>query len=197
MKYIKKIASYSIVGGFGAILVGGILGCQDNKEISQNAKQGAFVVIQEISEGKFQVKEEFPSEKTRIVLEKLDGTQKVLTQEEMDALMAQENAKIEAGTSNLTNQNAQLSSGLSLGEAILASAAGAIIGSWIGSKLFNNQTFQNQRQEAYKNPSAYSRSVDSFNKAKTSSSSTQKSGKSGFFGGSKTSTSTSTSNFGG
>lgn len=196
MKNIKKIASYSMVGGFGAILVGGILGCQNSEEYSQNAQNGAFVIIQETSPGKYKVKEEFPSDKTRIVLEQLDGTEKVLTKQEMDALMAEENAKIDAGTSNLTNQNAQISSGgFSLGEAILASAAGALIGSWIGNKLFNNQTFQNQRQTAYKNPSTYSRSVDSFNKAKQSQTSGQKSGKSGFFGGKKSSTGT--SSFGG
>ncbi|EEV16629.1 hypothetical protein CAMGR0001_0242 [Campylobacter gracilis RM3268] len=99
--------------------------------------------------------------------------------------MAEENAKIDAGTSNLTNQNAQLSSGgMSLGEAILASAAGAIIGSWIGGKLFNNPAYQSQRQTAYKSPSAYSRSVDSFNQAKQQNDKAR-SGRSGFFGGSK------------
>lgn len=40
--------------------------------------------------------------------------------------------KIDSGTSQLTNPTG---GGLSLGETILASAAGAILGSWIGSKL--------------------------------------------------------------
>ncbi|MBF0984634.1 MAG: hypothetical protein HXK63_05835, partial [Campylobacter sp.] len=115
----------------------------------------------------------------------LDGTERILSDEETKALLAEENAKIDAGTSNLTNQNAQLSSGgMSLGEAILASAAGAIIGSWIGGKLFNNPAYQSQRQTAYKSPSAYSRSVDSFNQAKQQNAKAR-SGKSGFFGGSK------------
>ena len=84
-----------------------------------------------------------------------------------------------------------------MGEALLASAAGAIIGSWIGNKLFNNPGYQAQRQSAYKNPSAYSRSVDSFNKAKATSSAGKPSGgKSGFFSGSS-SKSGSNSNFGG
>ena len=51
---------------------------------------------------------------------------------------------------------------------LLASVAGAIIGSYIGNKLFNNQNYQNQRRTSYKSPQTYSRSVDSFNKAKNS-----------------------------
>ena len=135
------------------------------------------------------------------MLKDINSTERVLSKEEMDKLIAEENAKIDAGTSNLTSpnaQNAQLSSGgMSMGEALLASAAGAIIGSWIGNKLFNNPGYQAQRQSAYKNPSAYSRSVDSFNKAKATSSAGKPSGgKSGFFGGSS-SKSGSNSNFGG
>ena len=65
----------------------------------------------------------------------------MLSKDEIDKLLAQANAKIDNNTSNLTRtSDAQLSSGgLSLGETILASAAGAILGSWIGSKLFGNQ----------------------------------------------------------
>ena len=211
-KGIKKVASYAAVGGFGAVLIAGLAGCgsSDNggessalngsetlKEAAQ--KTGAFVIIEETAPGKYKVLEEYPSSETRVVLKDINGTERVLSKEEMDKLIAEENAKIDAGTSNLTNpnaQNAQLSSGgMSLGETLLASAAGAIIGSWIGNKLFNNPGYQSQRQSAYKNPSAYSRSVDSFNKAKAASSASKPSGgKSGFFGGSSSSSS---SSFGG
>lgn len=202
MKRIKKIAKYTIASSFGLILAGGLTGCssnsQDNSSIEQNKAIGAFVVIEEVSPGKYKVLEEFPSSETRIVLKQLDGTEKVLTQSEMDALLKEENAKIDAGTSNLTKDNAEISNqGMSLGEVILASAAGAIIGSWIGGKLFNSPGYQSQRQTAYKTPSAYSKSVNSFNKARTSGvSSKAKSGKSGFFGGGSKS-SGSKSSFGG
>ncbi|QKF85333.1 putative lipoprotein [Campylobacter blaseri] len=203
MKRIKKISKRTLASGFGLILAGGLIGgctseSKEQSRLEQNQAAGAFVVIEETAPGKYKVSEEFPSNETRIVLKQLDGTEKVLTKEEMDTLIAQENAKIDAGTSNLTNNNAQLSSGgMSLGEVILASAAGAIIGSWIGGKLFNSPAYQNQRQSAYKSPSAYSKSVNSFNKAKsTGSTSKTKSGKSGFFsGGSKSSGSK--SSFGG
>ena len=135
--------------------------------------------LEEVAPGKYKILEEFPSEKTQIILRSLDGTERILSDEETKALLAEENAKIDAGTSNLTNQNAQLSGGgMSLGEAILASAAGAIIGS------FNNPAYQSQRQTAYKSPSAYSRSVDSFNQAKQQNDKAR-SGRSSFFGGSK------------
>nr|WP_314747054.1 UPF0323 family lipoprotein [uncultured Campylobacter sp.] len=201
-KHIKKAASYAAVGGFGAVIAAGLAGCgSDNGGANNNdgsalkeaaQKTGAFVIIEETAPGKYKVLEEYPSSETRVVLKDINGTERVLSKEEMDKLIAEENAKIDAGTSNLTGsnaQNAQLSSGgMSLGETLLASAAGAIIGSWIGNKLFNNPGYQSQRQSAYKNPSAYSRSVDSFNKAKAASSASKPSGgKSGFFGGSSSS----------
>ena len=204
-KGIKKVASYAAVGGFGAVVIAGLAGCSSSDNSGESSalneaaqKTGAFVIIEETAPGKYKVLEEYPSSETRVVLKDINGTERVLSKEEMDRLLAEENAKIDAGTSNLTNQNAQLSSGgMSIGEALLASAAGAIIGSWIGNKLFNNPGYQSQRQSAYKNPSAYSRSVDSFNKAKATSSAGKPSGgKSGFFGGSS-SKSGSNSNFGG
>ena len=83
---------------------------------------------------------------------------------------------------------------MGLGEAILASAAGAIIGSWIGSKLFNNQNYQQNRQAGYKSPSTYSKSVDSFKK--NSAATSTRNSRSGFFGG-KSSSSSSSGFFGG
>ena len=207
MKHVKKIATYAAIGGFGAVVAAGLAGCGDNeqngsetlKEAAQ--KTGAFVIIEETAPGKYKVLEEYPSSETRVVLKDMNGTERVLSKEEMDKLVAEENAKIDAGTSNLTNPSAQISSGgMSLGETLLASAAGAIIGSWIGNKLFNNQNFQSQRQNSYKNPTTYSRSVDSFNKAKQSSASSPKgSTRSGFFGGSGggSSSSSSSSSYGG
>ena len=149
LKHIKRVASYAAVGGFGAIVIAGLAGCGSNDNGGESSalneaaqKTGAFVIIEETAPGKYKVLEEYPSSETRVVLKDINGTERVLSKEEMDKLIAEENAKIDAGTSNLTGsnaQNAQLSSGgMSLGETLLASAAGAIIGSWIGNKLFNN-----------------------------------------------------------
>lgn len=202
MKHIKRLKDIGIASGVGAIMAFGLAGCGGESSSSgaqesavQQAvqKQGATVFIEKNSDGSYKIADEFPSNETRIFLREAgaDGTmsERLLSQAEIDKLLAEENAKIDAGTSNLTNANLSSGSGgLGLGEAILASAAGAIIGSWIGSKLFNNPAYQNSRQGAYQNPSAYNRSVNSFNKAGTANAAagtprSSNTGKSGFFGG--------------
>ena len=163
--HIKKISDYAIVGGLGSLLVVGLIGCGDssnNNQEQQNQgqsdafsnasqKQNAFVVIEESADGKYAIIDEFPASKTTVVLRKPDGTERILTQEEIDKLVKEEEKKIDAGTSPLTNPNAEVSSGgMGLGGVLLSSIAGAMIGSWLGNKLFNNQNFQNQRQTQYK-----------------------------------------------
>ena len=205
MKHIKKIATYAAVGGFGAIIMAGLAGCGSDDGGNENAlnevaqKNGAFVIIEESAPGVYKILEEYPSTETRVVLKDMNGTERVLSKDEIDKLLAQANAKIDNNTSNLTRtSDAQLSSGgLSLGETILASAAGAILGSWIGSKLFGNQNFQSQRQTAYKNPSTYMRSVDSLNKARSTATSPRGASKSGFCGGGSKSSGSSSGFFGG
>ncbi len=202
--FLKKVSDYAIVGGMGAILITSFTGCEDKNSNGQNSqngtinaasqKQGAFVIIEKTDNGDYKIVDEFPSTSTTIVLRE-NGKERILSKQEIDALVAQESAKIDNGTSNLTNPTGM--GGMSLGETLLASAAGAIIGSYIGNKLFNNQNYQNQRRTNYKSPSTYSKSVNSFNKAKSSSTSkTSSSKKSGFFGGSSR-TSSSKSFFGG
>ena len=198
MGILRKFSTAAVLTGLGAFLVTGLTGCggrEDNQTQEQQKAKGAFVIIEEVAPGKYKVKDEFPADETRIVLKKLDGTEKVLTKEEMDKLLKEEKAKIDNGTSPLIQPNgeAQMSSGMGLGEAILASAAGAIIGSWIGNKLFGNPNYQNNRKAGYKSPSTYTRSKNSFNKPRKSMSSSKKSGffgsksssvkKGGFFGG--------------
>lgn len=204
--HIKKISDYAIVGGLGALLVIGLVGCEDKPADSRNQgqsdaftnanqKQGAFVVIEESADGKYAIADEFPASKTTIVLRKPDGTERILTQAEIDKLVKEENAKIDAGTSPLTNPNAEVSGGgMGLGGVLMSSIAGAMIGSWIGNKLFNNQNFNNQKSAQYKSPQTYSKSQSSFSKTPaaggSSSSSTKKSG---FFGSSSASKSSSSS----
>ncbi|BDL72600.1 UPF0323 lipoprotein [Campylobacter jejuni] len=198
MKKIKKIIQIGMIGGLAAVAGGALAGCGSNNDnsdtLNQTANtQGAFVIIEETAPGQYKIKDQYPSDETRVVLKDLNGTERILSKEEMDALIKEEAAKIDNGTSNLTKDNGQISSGgLSLGETLLASAAGAILGSWIGSKLFNNQNFANQQRGAFSNQSAYQRSVNSFNKAGTTSSASSAK-KSGFFGGGSKATSSSSS----
>lgn len=201
MKHIKKFKELASKGVLAAIMATGLAGCNSSGGEQANTavvKQNATVFIEKTDQG-YKIADEFPSNETRVFLREKDAdgnmNERLLSQAEIDKLLKEENAKIDAGTSNLTNGNAQMSSGgMSLGEAILASAAGAIIGSWIGSKLFGSPGFNAARQGAYSNPSAYSRSQSSFGGAKTGAASSG--AKSGFFGGNKAA-STAGSSFGG
>lgn len=190
MKHIKKFKELASKGALAAIIASGLAGCNTGQSEQANTavvKQNATVFIEKTDQG-YKIADEFPSNETRVFLREKDAdgrmNERLLSQAEIDELLKIENAKIDAGTSNLTNGNAQMSSGgMSLGEAILASAAGAIIGSWIGSKLFGSPGFNAAKQGAYSNPSAYSRSQSSFGGAKTGAASSG--AKSGFFGGNK------------
>ena len=201
MKHIKKFKELASKGALAAIMATGLAGCNSGGSEQANTavvKQNATVFIEKTDQG-YKIADEFPSNETRVFLREKDAegrmNERLLSQAEIDKLLKEENAKIDAGTSNLTNGNAQMSSGgMSLGEAILASAAGAIIGSWIGSKLFGSPGYNAARQGAYSNPSAYSRSQSSFGGAKTGAASSG--AKSGFFGGNKAA-STAGSSFGG
>ena len=196
MKYIKKLSLITTTA-IGIILVSGISGCsnkeQQNTQQIPQTKQNAFVIIEETAPGKYKIKDEFPADETRIVLKTLDGKERVLTQQEMDELIKKEAAKIDDGTSNLTNPNAEVSQqGMGLGEVLLSSMAGAVLGSWIGNKLFGNPAYQNHRKASYKSPSTYNRSKNSFNKPKAKTSqkrsgffkkNSRSSSRSSFFGG--------------
>jgi len=203
-----------MVGGLGAVLVLGLTGCEDkgmngqqqgqsNAFTQASQAQGAFVVIEQLPQGGYTIADEFPASKTTIVLRKPDGSERILSQAEIDALVKEEEKKIDNGTSPLTNPDAQLTDGgMGLGGVLLSSIAGAMIGSWLGNKLFNNQNYQNQRKAQYKSPQTYSRSQSSFTKAASTSKTSSSSKKSGFFGSSSTSKSSSSfgsrsSSFGG
>jgi hypothetical protein len=199
-KYIKKISDVSIAGGLAAVVLATFSGCEQRSgggdaafsEASQ--KQGAFVVVQEVAPNEYKIVDEYPSSTTRVILKDMNGNERILSQEELDKLIAEEAKKIDEGTSNLTNPGGM---GMGLGETILASAAGAILGSYIGNKLFNNQNYQSQRRTSYKSPSTYSKSVDSFNKKTASSTKSTSSKSSGFFGSKSGSSSKSSFGFGG
>ena len=187
-KNIKTLKELAKKGGLATFLILGLNACNDNSNQNNqsngtftNASQqeGAFVIVEKALDGSYKIADEFPAATTTIVLRNPDGTERILSQEEIDKLVKEEEAKIDAGTSPLTNPEMS-SGGMGLGGVLLSSIAGAMIGSWLGNKLFNNQNFQNQKAAQYKSPQTYSKSQSSFNKP----SSTAGAGKqSGFFGG--------------
>ena len=197
MKYIRKISDYMIAGGMGVLVIASMQGCDqkdENKNVLADAAkaQGALVIVDESATGEYKIAEEYPSSTTRVIVRKPDGSERILSQTEIDALVKEEAAKIDNNTSALTNPSMGTGQ-MGLGGILLSSIAGAMIGSWIGNKLFNNQNFQNQRAATYKSPQAYSRSTSSFNKPMSTSSSSSATKSSGFFSSSGSSSGSSSS----
>ncbi|ATB68250.1 lipoprotein [Sulfurospirillum diekertiae] len=197
MQYIRKISDYMIAGGIGVMVLVSMQGC-DQKDENKNAladaakTQGALVIVDESATGEYKIAEEYPSSTTRVIVRKPDGSERILSQAEIDALVKEEAKKIDNNTSPLTNSS--MNSGqMGLGGILLSSIAGGMIGSWIGGKLFNNPTYQNQRATNYSSPQAYSRSTTSFNKPMSTSSTSSTTKSSGFFGSSSGSGSSSSS----
>ena len=125
MKHIKKFKELASKGVLAAIMATGLAGCNSSGGEQANTavvKQNATVFIEKTDQG-YKIADEFPSNETRVFLREKDAegnmNERLLSQAEIDKLLKEENAKIDAGTSNLTNGNAQMSSGgMSLGEAI-------------------------------------------------------------------------------
>ncbi len=195
----RKIADYAIVGGLSAVVVVTLAGCKgsdsheqkptEQSNTSNALKKGAFVILQEQADKSYKVAEEYPSDKTRVVVRDLQGKERMLSDEEIQKLIKDEETKIDHGTSQLTKPPAEGGgSGLGIGAAILGSAAGAILGSYIGNKLFNNPNYNQNAQRNYTSPQAYQRSQNTFKSPSSPASApASNAGKSGFF---KPSTST-------
>jgi len=186
-----------IAGGMGVLVIASMQGCDqkdENKNVLADAAkaQGALVIVDESATGEYKIAEEYPSSTTRVIVRKPDGSERILSQTEIDALVKEEAAKIDNNTSALTNPSMGTGQ-MGLGGILLSSIAGAMIGSWIGNKLFNNQNFQNQRAATYKSPQAYSRSTSSFNKPMSTSGSSSATKSSGFFSSSGSSSGSSSS----
>ena len=209
-KHINKISNYAMVGGLSAVAVVGFTGCGESTPVQEPVKQeqsvvkeGASVTIEKQADGSYKILDEFPSTTTRIIL-KEDGVERILSQEEVDKLVKEEEARVEAGTSNLTKSPEEQASagggGLGLAGTLMASMAAGMVGAMLMNKLMNNQNYKQNRRTSYKSPSTYSKSQNSFKKnaassrsggSKSSSSSSSK--KSGFFGNNKKASSSSSS----
>jgi hypothetical protein len=225
-RHIKKISNYAIAGSMGALVIATLTGCGDNSSNTQEQqpqsqsiqKEGATVTIQEYynketNTSTYKIIDDVPSKTTRVILRDANGTERILSQAEIDKLIKEEEKRVESGTSALTKSPDEVkdSGGLGLAGTIMASMAGAMVGSYLMNKLMNNQNYQQNRRMSYSSPAVYSRSQSSFSKARSSSfgsksssafsktrSSTTSSAprKSGFFG-SRSSTTSSRIGFGG
>ena len=207
-KHIKKISSYSMIGGVSALVLAGINGCGDSgvdqyqqqaTQQQQLVKEGATVTIEKQANGSYKIIDEAPSVKTRVIVVE-NGKERILTQEEIDKLVKEEEARVEAGTSKLTQNPEEVArdGGMGLAGTLMASMAAGMVGSYLMNKLMNNQNYQQNRRTTYKSPQTYSKSQNSFKKAKAAAKSAKSKSpkKSGFFSNKKKSSS-SRSVFGG
>ncbi len=122
------------------------------------SEQGQFLIIKQTAKDPdaYIIEEKHPSSTgTRAILKDMEGNERMLTEEELKKLAEAEAAKVENGTSNLTQTPQANSPGLSLGETILAGAAAGLIGGMIANKLAGNSNFQQHQQVQQQQTSAY------------------------------------------
>ena len=200
-----------MVGGVGVMVIATLQGCGDDPAIHQQQqtqqqiqeqsliKEGATVTIEKQPNGSYKIIDEAPSVKTRVIVVE-DGKERILSQEEIDKLVKEEAARVDAGTSKLTQDPEEVAreGGMGLAGTLMASMAGAMVGSYLMNKLMNNHNYQQNRRTTYKSPQTYSRSQESFKKARAvaKSAKSRTPRKSGFFS-SKRSSSARSSSFGG
>lgn len=160
--YIKQILSYSMVGSLGFTVVASLQGCGESQDAAPQqgnnagslsdaaaSEQGLFLVIQQtgVNPDTYELQEKYPSSSgTRAILKDMEGNERVLDEAELQALAEAEAQRVEEGSSQLSQPVAE-NQGLSLGETILASAAGALIGGMIANKLMGNSNFQQHQQQ--------------------------------------------------
>ena len=215
-RHIKKISNYAIAGSMGALIIATLTGCGSDapkeepkaEEKPAIKKEGATVTIQEsinkdTNASDYKIIDEVPSVTSRVILRDVNGTEKILSQAEIDKLVKEEEAKVDAGTSNLTKNPDEVkeSGGLGLAGTLMASMAAGMLGAALMNKLSSNKNYEQNRRTSYSSPAGYSRSQNSFSKARAANTAAKSSGgpkKSGFFSNKKSSTtSTRSSSFGG
>ncbi len=211
-RHIKKISNGTIVGSMSVLVIATLAGCDDGGATAQQpqqapattqqqniVKEGATVTIEETKNKEnntstYKIIDEVPSVSTRVILKDAEGKERILTQEEIDKLVKDEEAKVAAGTSNLTKppEEVSQSGGMGLAGTLMASMAAGMVGSMLMNKLMNNNNYQQNRRTSYKSPSTYSRSQSSFSKARANNAAAKRAGSSAR----KSSSSTRRSGFG-
>jgi hypothetical protein len=181
----KKVLG-SLTLGIATILSTGCGDSEEQKPAEQQAEgQNKILTIVEKAEGQYVITDEAPtSGPNKAIITDINGTTKVLNEEEMKKFAEEEMKKVENNTSNLTSANPPASEGLSMGEVLLAGAAGALLGSVVGNMLSSNNNYQANQQQ-YNRSSSFQSRMNGGNGGKTSSTATSKSS----FFGSKSSTS--------
>ncbi len=213
-RHIKKISNYAMIGGMSVLVIASITGCGGDDSTSEQPKaekpaiqkEGATVTIKEslvkdTNQTTYKIIDEVPSVTSRVILVDVNGTERILSQAEIDKLVKEEEKKVDAGTSDLTKKPDEVkeSGGLGLAGTLMASMAAGMLGAALMNKLSNNQNYQQNRRSSYASPSTYSRSQNSFSKARANNMAIKNGQKSSGFGkrpATRPASSTRTSGFG-
>ncbi|SKA72597.1 hypothetical protein SAMN02745130_01133 [Thiothrix eikelboomii] len=194
---IKKILSYSMVGSLGLTVLASLQGCDNNTQttavspsnnsssIADATSEGLFMVIQQTGANPdtYELKEKYPSaEGSRAILKGLDGSERILNEAELKQIAEAEAKRFEEGNSQLSQPLAE-NQGLSLGETILASAAGALIGGMLANKLMSNQNYQRHQQQQAQKPQTTMSSTRKPAPTTNTANQNKSPPRSGFFGG--------------
>ena len=160
MRHIKKALSYSIAGSLGLSVIASLQGCSDQgpgqpRSNSFGSAQGDaidgdyFLVIEQTGStpDTYRLAEKHPtSGPTRAILRATDGSERFLSEMELKEIAAAEAVRVEAGTSRLTQEPSMHGGGLSLGETLLAAAAGSLVGGMLANRLASNSNYQRTKQ---------------------------------------------------
>lgn len=159
MRHIKKALSYSVAGSLGLTVIASLQGCSDQGPTQPGFENGQgrqdqitaneFLVIEQIGSNPdtYKLLERHPTNgPTRAILRQADGSERFLSEEELKAIAAEEAARVEAGTSRLTQDPSMQAGGLSMGEMLLAAAAGSLVGGMLANRLAGNANFQRNQQ---------------------------------------------------
>ncbi|MDD5716740.1 MAG: hypothetical protein PHW64_02970 [Sulfuricurvum sp.] len=195
MKHINS-ANSVYLGAMSAAIILALNGCQSAPDEQSNVQaegENKFIVVEQLSSGKYVVVEEMPTTgPSRALIREKDenGTvsERVMSEAEMKELADQEYKKMQEGKSEL-NAEPQ-GEGMGLAGTILAAAGGALLGNMIGNALMNNSTFRKNQDAS--NRSAYHRSASGA--TGTGAATTQKKS---FFGSSSSKSTSGSSSFGG
>ena len=183
MSYIRSLANGVMLGSMSVLVASVATGCSSSKEEQQ--AQNKFLVIEQLSNGKYVVVEEIPTTgPTRAIIRERgpDGQvhERLMTEEEMRRLAEQEYQRVQEGTSETVQPGG--GEGMGLAGTILAVAAGSLLGNMIANSLMNNANFRQRASTV--NRSAYSRSANRNSTTRRSTSSRRS-----YFGGSSRSSS--------
>lgn len=193
MRHVKKALSYSVAGGIGLSVIASLNGCSDQgpqppsmagfDSASDSAvEQNVFLVVEQTGTAPdtYRLVEKHPTTgPTRAILRMPDGTEQFLSEDELKQITETEAARVAEGTSRLTEDPAMHAGGLSLGEVLIAAAAGSLIGGVLANSLMNNANFQ-RTQQTY----GGGRPVATISQPAQRQASSGKQPRSGFFGNS-------------